>query len=290
MSDKSFRDRIREEIPEFPDIYAEFYEDFKARAAEGKVENVWHHLFAVPFNGLELDEPERDAARQKLKVKHKHQAVLDAICELGLHELQLGALCFINREAYLKVSAVLDTGLLTPDDIVQPSGKGFKQFEGLAQRMKPDPSDPFFWRSLLEILCRALVAKRGRKPWPLHRTIDLAFDLFEIQQALPDKRWSVKAAKQALKKAPYYAKYSEEVGEERIQDIIDLIGPMDEEGIFVRLRNLFPDTFEKVWDTRIQNQVLREYGIETIMEWAEASRKVIVDEPPNDDKCSGNAG
>jgi hypothetical protein len=186
MSNKSFRDRIREEVPEFPDIYAEFYEDFKARAADGLVENVWHHLFAVPFNGVELNESdEKDAARLKLKVKHKHQAVLEAINDLGLHELQLGALTFNNIEDYLKVSAVLDTGLLTPDDIVQPSGKGFKQFDGLAQRKKADPSDPFFWRSLLEILCRALVAKRGRKPWPLNRTIDLAFDLDEIRQTSP---------------------------------------------------------------------------------------------------------
>jgi hypothetical protein len=74
----------------------------------------------------------------------------------------------------------------------------------------------------------------------------------------------------------------EEVGEDRIQNIIDLIGPMDDEAIFVRLRNLFPDAFDKVWDTRIQNRILREHGIEEIMRWAEIARDPLDHKPPND--------
>jgi hypothetical protein len=90
MSDKTFKERVREEAADFSDIYADFYEDFKARRSEGSVENAWHHLFAVPFNGLELVEPDEGAARQQLKVKHKHQIVLEAIEELGVHKLRLG--------------------------------------------------------------------------------------------------------------------------------------------------------------------------------------------------------
>jgi hypothetical protein len=41
MGDKTFRARIREETVHFPEIYADFFEDFKARSEEGLVENVW---------------------------------------------------------------------------------------------------------------------------------------------------------------------------------------------------------------------------------------------------------
>jgi hypothetical protein len=231
-------------------------------------------------------------------VKHKHQIVLEAIEELGVHKLRLGSLTFKNIEDYLRVSAALDTGLLTPDDVVPPSGEGLNEFDGLAQRMMSDPGDPFFWRSLLEILCRAFVASRGRRPWPLHQTIDLAFDLDDIRQTLPKRRWNKRAVLKALRKPPYAAKYPrtgsaaalEGVGEDRIQEITDLIGPMDDEAIFVRLRNLFPDAFERVWDARIRSEALREHGITEIMKWAEICRCPSEEPPSNDKTPSENDG
>jgi hypothetical protein len=185
MNDKTFKERVEKEAAHFPEIYADFYEDFEARRKDGLVESVWLHLFGVPFNGYVLDEQPNDDARQKLKVPHKHDAVMKAIQALGVHDLRLGALEIKD----LRVSAALEGGLLTPDDLVPPSSEHPGEFERLAQRRKPDHSDPFFWRALLEIFCRALVAPKGRRPWPLIRTIDLAFDMDEIRRTLPNARW-----------------------------------------------------------------------------------------------------
>ena len=97
---------------------------------------------------------------------------------------------------------------------------------GPVTRAKPDRGDPFFWRALLEIFCRAYIASRGRRPWPLTRKVDLAFDLDEIRRTLPNGNWNKDDVLEVLRnKEPYKTKYPPStsatpragVGEDRVK-------------------------------------------------------------------------
>jgi hypothetical protein len=179
MTEKTFKQRVKEEAVHFAEIYAAFKEDLEEKSLQGVVQTNWLHLFAVPIDGLLLHERPDDNARRALGVPHRHDAVLKAVQQLCVHELRLGALEIKD----FGITPALDARLLTPDDIVPPSPRPPGPFERLAGRQKPDDSDPIFWRTLLEIFCRAFVASQGEKPWALSRWIDLAFDLDEIRSS-----------------------------------------------------------------------------------------------------------
>lgn len=164
------------------------------------MESNWLHLFGVPFNGFELNEQTNDRAKRELKVPHKHDAVRKAVSKLGVAELRLGALEVKDT----RISMALDMGLLTPDDVVPPSPHAPGDLEKLATRLRPNNDDPIFWRSLLEIFCRAFVATQGPDPWSLAQTIDLAFDLDEIRRTLPDGVWNGKMVREALRETERY--------------------------------------------------------------------------------------
>jgi hypothetical protein len=109
------------------------------------------------------------------------QNVLDTVRRLKLNEKRLGGIATDDW----RVSRALNLGLLSVDDL-EPlySGSASQRLEGKrVNRPKVDGGDPFFWRALLEVFCRAFLAETGRpKEWPAKRIVSLAFDLVEIDQ------------------------------------------------------------------------------------------------------------
>ena len=270
MTEKTLRQRVKEEAVHFAEIYADFKEDLKEKSYQGVVESNWLHLFGVPFDGLLLYESATDQARHALNLPHRHDAVLKAIQKLGVHKLRLGALVIGDD----RITPALEAGLLTPDDIVPPVSEPGGELERLARRLKPDHSDPIFYRTLLEIFCRAFVASSGPKPWTLPQWIELAIDLDEIRSGLRNARWNKDAALKVLQGSePYVKKYPRSdnqagVGEDRVQKITDLIGPMDDEALD-RLKKLFPDEFFKVADAWLHREYLQRYGVGDVLDSAE---------------------
>jgi hypothetical protein len=217
-------------------------------------------------------------------VPHKHDAVVQAIGDLGVKELRLGALEIQDS----RILAALEGGLFTPDDLVPPSPDSPVEFEKLVRRQKPDHGDPIFWRALLEVFCRAFNAQQGRRPWTLEMTIELAFDMNEIRLTLPNRLWNKDAVQKVLRtKLPYTERYPARgslagVGEDRIQAITDLIGPIDYEAL-KRLRDLFPDAFFKVADAREHRQTLNSYSPDEILDQAEALGDALSGSRPSSD-------
>lgn len=264
MSDKTFKQRVREEAENFRTIYEDFRDDYRAAKHEEQFQDDrWTYLFGVPFNGFELNAQPNDDAMRALKVPHRHDAVKAAIHELGIHDLRLGGLEIHD----IRIATALDLGLATPNDLVPPSSKNPGEFGQLVTRKKLEYDDPFLYRALLEVLCRALVASKGPTPWPLARTIHLACDMDMIRRKLPHKRWNKKAVLKALQSEPLASKYPGSnsknsqagVGPDRVDEIVKLIGPMDDEALN-RLKILFPEAFFKVIDQRLYDMRLQEYG------------------------------
>jgi hypothetical protein len=271
MGDKTFRKRIEEEVGDFAAIYAGHLAAYKARLKaldEANVNgplNSWHHTFDIPFeksSELYLLKRKRTKKKSALKPSSMHSAVIDTIHELGLEDLRLGAINVRDP----RISAALDLGLLTVDDLAPLYVKSKKDQRllgmGPVTRATLNRGDPFFWRALLEILCRAYIASRGRRPWPLTRKVDLAFDLDEIRRTLPGGKWNKDKVLKVLRtKEPYKTKYPPSasaaskagVGEDRVQEITESIGPMND-GALERLKDKFPAVFFEVADKRWEEQ------------------------------------
>jgi hypothetical protein len=276
MADKTFKTRVREEIASFPDIYAEFKRDLTARREEGLVETDWLHLFGVPFNGWARDETPADKARHTLNIPYKHDAVLDTIEELGIAALQLGGFVVLDD----RVSTALATGLLMPEDVSSTFSPHAEEFKRMVQHLKPDNSDPVFWRTLLEIFCRAFMAGRGRKPWSLEQIIELAFDMEDIRYTLPDGVWDADAVKRVLATDKHYVeKYPPSnsaaslpgVGAGRIETIIGLAGHLTDNDskqasmhALLKLNEFFPETYFAVADSRLQRRSMQKHGIDIL--------------------------
>ncbi|MCK1297527.1 hypothetical protein IVB33_30275 [Bradyrhizobium sp. 24] len=282
MTDKTFKQRVMEEAESFAQIYEYFREDLEAWQAEkGLMDNDWAHLFAVPLHGSEANEPEeRKKARREWKVLHKHDAAREAVQQLG-EATRVGQIVIKDT----RVSTALEMGYLTPNDITPTPLEGFGGAERLAKRLKPEHDDPIFWRTLLEVFCRAFTAARGRSPWPLSRMIELAFDLNDIRNGDPDKRWTVHDFCEVLRKDKEYVRVygnhssaagQSGVGEDRVKQILKLIGPMDD-GALRRLRDLFPDEFYKGSDRHLRRKILKgsEDHLRTVLNMAEDVNEVL---------------
>ncbi|UPK26736.1 hypothetical protein [Bradyrhizobium sp. 195] len=276
MSDKTFKQRVMEEAESFAEIYEYFREDLETWQAEkGLMDNDWAHLFAVPLHGSEANETEeRKKARREWKVLHKHDAAREAVQQLG-DATRVGPIVLKDS----RVSTALEMGLLNSNDIAPKSKGSFVGAEKLAQRLKPEHDDPIFWRTLLEIFCRAFTAPRGRPPWPIGKMIELAFDLNDIKSTRPDKKWTISDFCEVLKTDKryirVYSKYSSAgdqsgIGEDRIKQIFKLIGSMDDNSLR-RLRDLFPDEFYKGADRHLRRKILdrSEDYLRTILDMAD---------------------
>jgi hypothetical protein len=207
MSDKTFRVRIKEEASDFASIYAGHLAAYKARLAANVngTPGPWQSTFDIPFeSSIKRYLAQHPEEKGDFKPSSMHDAVIDTIHELGLEELHLGAIKYSD----FRITVALELGLLTVDDLaplyVLPEKDQRSLEMGPVTRNKPDRSDPFFWRTLLEIFCRAYIASRGRRPWTLTDKIDLAFDLDEIRREVFDGRWDKDAVLKVLAtKDPY---------------------------------------------------------------------------------------
>ncbi|UPT96452.1 hypothetical protein J4G48_0046890 [Bradyrhizobium barranii subsp. apii] len=281
MTEKTFKQRVRDEAIHFEEVYADFKNDILARGFAGQ--SAWEHLFFVPFGNLLPPEKPSDEARRALNVPHRYDAARRTIQNLGLDELLVGPL--LKND--LRISALLEIGLLTPDETVPPSGKHDGEFGRLVKRLKAVPDDPIFWRALLEVFCRAFISTPGQRTWKLEDYIELAFDLDEIRRESPAARWKAKSAKEKLRRRPYVERYKKEklgiVGEDRIRRITDLIGPMDD-GALERLKKLFPEPFFEVDDRRWRRQTKDSHGAVGLLDIGETVGDALtaVTEPEDD--------
>lgn len=289
---ETFKTRVRDEIEDFSEIYANFRDGYDARLKEHEtrrkegeapqgedVVSVYRYLFEIPFDSPEYDEPAESSAKL-----YRHDAVIRTVRDLEIHKLPLGPLLIEDSRGWV----ALDLGLLPSEKVVSPG-----EYDGFARRLKPERDDPFFWRALIEFFCRVYVAKKGPKPWPLIKKIDLAFDLDEIRRTLPDKVWNEKEVRKQLnEKKEYTKKYPRArsaagqagVGEDRIREITAEIGPMDNQALN-RLKRLYPDEFFMVADARAHRRDMKNSSIENILVQAENALEVL-DRPTPSDKTN----
>ena len=252
MSDKTFKTRVCEEAKNFVEIYEFFKNDHSARVDEGLAGNAWLHVFEVPINdGYAPQEQQSFQIRGKQKTfPHKHDVVKKAVQQLKIGELRLGPLIYSDP----RIGAALEYGIATPDDLFPPSGEQPKEFEGLVKRGKVNHADPYFWRALVEIFCRALVSTGGRRPWSTSELIEFAFDLMDIRLNYLEDRWDADKALKILRtKQPYASKKNYRsaesaaglagIGRDRVNEIEKLMGgPVSSEGLN-KLKGLFPDIY-----------------------------------------------
>lgn len=261
MSNKTFKERALDEAENFAEIYDYFRKDLEAWQNEysSAVED-WQHLFAVPLNGAEPHEPaDRKAARLEWKLPHKHDAVRKAVDQLG-DLMRVGPI--VSND--ICVSTALDMQFLSPNDVAPGPRDGQAGVGRLADRLKPESDDPVFWRAVIEVLCRAFTASRGQPPWSLERMIELAFDMDDIRRRDPKKEWGVSDFHKALQQGEYIKIYRKNesaaqlasVGEDRIKQIIKIIGPMDK-GALSRLKAIFPEEFDKGADKHLRRKILK---------------------------------
>jgi hypothetical protein len=98
MSEKTFRDRIVEEVRDFTTIYAGFLaaynaalKDFHAdEANKGQSLGPWHYMFDIPFESSTKRYLAQHPEERQLPAKHNE--IIATIHELGLEELHLGAI------------------------------------------------------------------------------------------------------------------------------------------------------------------------------------------------------
>jgi hypothetical protein len=258
MGDKSFRVRIKEEATNFATIYADFVEAHKRYVdstgnQEGTL-NAWYHAFEVPFESSVKAHLAKHPEEKKDFKLSRHDAVVGTIQALELDELHLGGLTHTDP----RISMAIEFGLLKTDDLAVLSEED-KRSLGIGKLIlgKPDRGDPFFWRTLLEIFCRAYIASRGRPPWTLALKIELAFDLDEIRKTKPDQKWKTEDFLKALRKEPYKSKYPSSVsvagrggvGEDRVREIVNWMHPMDDDAL-ERLKEKYETAFFEVADKR----------------------------------------
>jgi hypothetical protein len=135
------------------------------------------------------------------------QNVLDTVRRLRLNALRLGGIATNDW----RVSRALNLGLLSVDDLEPLYSKSASYSDGKRiERPRVDGGDPFFWRTLLEVFCRAFLAETGRpKEWPAKRIVSLAFDLVEIDHKYfkDSERSNRKLFKKLREHEPYMSKY-----------------------------------------------------------------------------------
>ncbi len=227
---KTLRQRVDEEIPNFTRIYASYVAVYESKAKDSGPDDPWSYAFDIPY--------ESEATLYPADPSERHDVVVKTVCEMGLDECRLGGTIIKDD----RINKALDFGYLTLEDLAPLYSLPLADQEvhkmGPMIRFKLDRRDPFFWRTLLELFCRAYNS-RGPSEWPLAKKIDFALDLHEIWQKKLDLTWRPGRVLEILRNdEPYKSKYPETgrgdkkragIGPDRIQDIIDWIGPINEE-------------------------------------------------------------
>jgi hypothetical protein len=210
------------------------------RSFDGVIPSVWYQAFEMAFDSSTkrylADHPEQ---KNDFIPTARNDAVIQTIQRLGLDELYING--YTTHDA--RIPRAIKRGLLTVDDLAplykMPADKQKALGMGPMTRFKPDNGEPFFWRTLVEIFCRAYVAAHGPRPWSLEQKIELALDLDQIRREKLGGKWDQKRALGILKNdEPYRTKYPSPnphvknpkggVGDNRIRSIIkELTGPLD---------------------------------------------------------------
>jgi hypothetical protein len=252
MPEKNFRERLNDEMSRFAQIYEELQEDYISKHEKpdgqpnhlllGVKADAWKWLFVTP---IQVSEPEvygGNALRSDLR-----KALNDTVEQFKLNELRLAPLGTTSGQIWddLKdnVLSRRDLEFLykmpIPDQI---SKAGY-----YVTREKVLGSDPFFWRTLLEIFCRVFTAKPNRPlEWLTRRKISLGCDLWSIWQShFKDGGFSNQKALVFLRRN-YRKKYHDsgkwKVGIKAVNDLMRKCGPMDDDFLW-RLKALDPQLF-----------------------------------------------
>jgi hypothetical protein len=280
---KTLRQRVDEEIPNFSKIYSSYVAAHKAKEEERGAGSCdpWLYAFDIPYES----EPQVYATEIPQKdLSERHEAVVATVRAMRLDELRLGG-TLIKDE---RIRKALDRGFLTLDDLAPLYTLPWKDQEarkiGPVIRFRLDRRDPFFWRTLLEVFCRAYAASSGPRGWSMTRKVDFAFDLDEIRRKLPNKKWHQRLALEMLRKEePYKTKYPVAsghkkaragIGQRRIKEITDWIGPMDDdalERLKMKCEAVFFEVADRRWEERRRSQEPRTLDeIERILGEAES--------------------
>lgn len=286
MVEKNYIERVREAADDFSQIYAELYADYEAKfkkayykkpaddpdaAIKYEIADAWMFLFGAPIESLSSRSrssiieggkstqtmgAETSDAKGLFLDDSLNRAVLLTVRNLKLHEKRLGG--FVTND--VGVTRAIDGGKINIEDLEHlyknPITDQLKINDSFVSRPKVDGSDPFFWRALLEIFCRAYNAPSGRPgEWSNERKFSLAFDLIEIWQThFKNQKWSKKSALKELRKDKKYKdKYFEKgrwkVGLSVVSEVAKWVEPMNDRPI-VKLAKRDPDLFSAEVDAR----------------------------------------
>lgn len=267
MPQDTLKNRISKEAAQFPEIYNYFknqLEQTQKRICDSELEGEllpeWAYLFEMPFRDGGMASPDSDVP---------YEAVVKTIRALGLHRMRSGAVR-TNDLRTLRVDDIEPEVLAAQYNLSESE----QRKRGLTpiKRDFVDYDDPIFWRTLIEVFCRAFVSSaHGVRPWPLKRRVSLAIDLIDIHNEKLKGRWSIKEACAILEKEPYGTRYEtasssesrqRSVGEDRVRSVVKtLIGGMRVIGGTTpldRLRSKFPREYEEVLQERERPKTVEE--------------------------------
>jgi hypothetical protein len=282
----------------FAKIYAELQVDYQAnrKKAHGhkfiddpdarigyRISDPWTYLFVAPIESdqtnsipLEKDQSETAALKAELgrstDTQFEHtlekidlyldgslrKAALETVKSLKLNEHRLGGISTNDG----RISYALDEGILTMDDL-EPFYRmsvpdQLSKMGRYVIRPRVDGTDPFFWRTLLEVFCRTYNAAAGRREeWSTERYVSLAFDLVAIkEQFFKGTRWSNRAALNKLRiTEPYRTKYLEgkrwKISLDAVNGVVRKIGPMDDTlKVLARIKKAYKESFFREYEER----------------------------------------
>ncbi len=263
MPEKSLQTRLVEQSANFRELYMQFENAHATRVEAGYPANPWATAFDVPF---EESLEDRDV---KIAHSEQHFYVIKTIRKLGLHKLRLGGVFTSNDD----VRTLLQLRALDNRDAQSLENQyNTDDQPKIVKGLEPDRSDAIFWRTLLEIFCRAFTPPRGRpRRSGLSDEIHLVFDLDEILREHLRGRWDEdKAIEKLTSVEPYRDRYAggpshSGISAARLKRIEDWIGPFDD-GMLERASNNNPDAFWEVLEERNLRIARTQTEIEALIE------------------------
>ncbi|MGJ4902329.1 hypothetical protein ACQR0V_12220 [Bradyrhizobium sp. HKCCYLS2058] len=268
MGDKTFSGKVREHAADFAQIYEDFWANYKRSCKAREDSNTdsdlsgdpWRYLFEAPIlKRSELSLPHKPATHSDTRDSIAglfmdpllQAAVIETAKRLGLADQRVGGIETNDP----RIGLAIDLGMLTYDDLEPlyriPKAKQLAHGKYYVTRHLADGTDPFVWRTLLEVLCRTFLALPGPRQWPAKRTLQLGFDLLKINAEFKKegKRFSIDKAYKKLnsERGSYKTKYPDGVGRERIEKLLKDVGPMNKD-FFRGLKRAFGKEFSEEFD------------------------------------------
>lgn len=198
MAEKTFKEKLEAEAENFAEIYMQFTKLVDELLETEQCSNVWDGSFNAPFD--ELGKQVEADAENAFNKSDPNYAVLSAIRSLRLDERSPFIGMSIREGRGLSViDDAMELGVIDCNSVPQlqriysdvPDGP---RISGIT----PDRSDPIFWRTMLEIFCRAYIGQPGRPAWGDDEYLQLAIDLNWICIEALNKNWDVEKARKHL--------------------------------------------------------------------------------------------